>query len=90
MRWDSSTKLLRNLCRYEKRRNKRPKIKVRYIQFSNKSFPRKESGKLRKNRHAVVRRKQVEMKTASVLFELGMLILALSVILALFAIWSRL
>lgn len=47
---DSSTKLLRNLCRYEKRRNKKPKIKVQYIQFSNKSIPRKESGMLRRNR----------------------------------------
>lgn len=46
---DSSTKLLRNLCRYEKRRNKKPKIKVQYIQFSNKSIPRKESGMLRRN-----------------------------------------
>ena len=78
MQWDSSTKLLRNLCRYEKRRNKRPKIKVRYIQFSNKSVPRKESGTPHNNRYT------------SVWFQFGMLILALSVILALFAIWSRL
>ena len=77
MRWDSSTKLLRNLCRYEKKRNKRPKIKVRYIQFSNKSVPRKESGKLRKNRHAAVRRKQIDMQIALMLFEFGAFILTL-------------
>lgn len=49
MWWESSAARLRNLCRYEKRRNKRPKIKVQYIQFGNKSIPRKESGRLRRN-----------------------------------------
>ena len=46
---ESGTKLLRNLRRYERRKNKKTKIKVQYIQFSNKSIPRKESGVLRRN-----------------------------------------
>lgn len=55
---ESSTKLLRNLRRYERRKNKKPKIKVQYIQFSNKSIPRKESGVLRGNRGITGRRRQ--------------------------------
>lgn len=55
---DSSAKLLRNLSRYEKRRNKKPKIKVQYIQFSNKSIPHKESGMLRRNRRTGIERRR--------------------------------
>lgn len=49
MRLESSTRLLRNLCSYDRKRNKRPKIRVQYITFGNKSTPHKESGVLRRN-----------------------------------------